>query len=139
MFKSKFKKLFFVFCCFFFFVFSAFSQTEELMFDSESPFLLQDVPIYEGIDEFQAKLDKIRSEENREPLGLVLCGGSARAYAHVGVLRAMEENGVVPDFIIANSMGAIIGMLYAYGFSPDKIAQMIDKKVQQAKVGKISS
>ena len=125
MFKSKFKKLFFVFCCFFFFVFSAFSQTEELMFDSESPFLLQDVPIYEGIDEFQAKLDKIRSEENREPLGLVLCGGSARAYAHVGVLRAMEENGVVPDFIIANSMGAIIGMLYAYGFSPDKIAQMI--------------
>lgn len=94
-------------------------------FDLTSPLALQDVPLYEGIDEFEAKLDKIRNEEGREPLGLVLCGGSARAFAHIGVLRAFEEQGVVPDFIVANSMGAIIGMFYAYGFSPDKIEEIV--------------
>ena len=58
-------------------------------------------------------------------MGLVLCGGSARAFAHIGTLKALEENNVTPDFIVANSMGAIIGMFYAYGFSPDKIAEVI--------------
>lgn len=97
----------------------------KLMIDEDSAFALQSVPIYEGIDDFQAKLDKVRTEEGREPLGLVLCGGSARAFAHIGALKAMEENNVKPDFIVANSMGAIIGMFYAYGFSPDQIAEVI--------------
>ena len=93
--------------------------------DPDSELVLQTVPIYEGVEEFQAKLDRIRQEEGREPLGLVLCGGSARAFCHVGVLKALEENDIVPDFIIANSMGAVIGMLYAYGFSPQKIEEMM--------------
>lgn len=97
----------------------------KLMIDENDYFSLQSVPIYEGIDEFQAKIDKIRKEEGREPMGLVLCGGSARAFAHIGTLKALEENNVTPDFIVANSMGAIIGMFYAYGFSPDKIAEVI--------------
>ena len=92
-----------------------------------SDIALQTIPIYEGVDEFSAKIDKIRQEEGREPLGLVLCGGSARAFCHVGVLKALEENDIVPDFIIANSMGAVIGMLYAYGFSPQKIEQIISE------------
>ena len=54
-------------------------------------------------------------------------GGSARAFCHVGVLKALEENDIVPDFIIANSMGAVIGMLYAYGFSPQKIEAVISE------------
>lgn len=82
---------------------------------------LQNVPFYEGIEEFSQRIQQIRETEQREPLGLVLCGGSARAFAHIGVLQAMEENGIVPDFIVANSMGAIIGMLYSYGFSPDQM------------------
>lgn len=94
-------------------------------FDLTSSLALQDVPIYEGIDEFEARLDRIRNEEGREPLGLVLCGGSARAFAHIGVLKAFEEQGVVPDFIVANSMGAVIGMFYAYGFSPEKIEEIV--------------
>ena len=63
--------------------------------------------------------------EGREPVGLVLSGGSARAFAHIGVLRRMEEIGVVPDFIVANSMGSIVGLLYGAGFSPDQIAEII--------------
>ncbi len=92
-----------------------------------SDIALQTIPIYEGVDEFSAKIEKIRQEEGREPLGLVLCGGSARAFCHVGVLKALEENDLVPDFIIANSMGAVIGMLYAYGFSPQKIEEIISE------------
>lgn len=97
----------------------------KLMIAEDDYFSLQSVPIYEGIDEFQAKIDKVRKEEGREPMGLVLCGGSARAFAHIGALKALEENNVTPDFIVANSMGAIIGMFYAYGFSPDQIAEVI--------------
>ncbi|MBR5645070.1 MAG: patatin-like phospholipase family protein [Treponema sp.] len=108
----------FIVCCFA-------QNNTELMLDPESKLYLQDVPIHEGVEEFTARIEKIRKEEKREPLGLVLCGGSARAFCHIGTLRAMEENGIVPDFIIANSMGAIIGMLYAYGFSPDKIQTIV--------------
>ncbi|SLM18165.1 exported hypothetical protein [uncultured spirochete] len=61
----------------------------------------------------------------RAPLGLVLCGGSARAYAHIGVLKALEKAGIYPDFIVASSMGAIVGMLYAAGYSPDDIQMLI--------------
>ena len=95
--------------------------------DPDSPLALQTVPIYEGIDQLEQKIQKIRDEEDREPLCLVLCGGSARAFCHTGVLRAMEEQDIVPDFIVANSMGAVIGMLYAYGFSPQKIEDLISK------------
>lgn len=97
----------------------------KLMIAEDDPFMLQQQPIFEGVDEFQEKLDAIRKNEGREPMGLVLCGGSARAFAHIGALKAMEENNVTPDFIVANSMGAIIGMFYAYGFSPDKIAEVV--------------
>ena len=49
--------------------------------------------------------------------GLVLSGGGAKGYAHIGVLKALEENGIIPDFIVGTSMGAIVGGLYA--FKPD--------------------
>lgn len=99
----------------------------KLMLDETSVFALQNVPIYDGVEDFQARLDQIREEKGREPMGLVLCGGSARAFAHIGTLKALEDNGVIPDFIIANSMGAIIGMFYAYGYSPDKIAEVVSQ------------
>jgi len=107
-----------------FFILSAQSGTK-LMIDEDSVFALQSEPIYEGVEEFRARLDKVRKEEGREPMGLVLCGGSARAFAHIGALKALEENDITPDFIVANSMGAIIGMFYAYGFSPDQIAEVV--------------
>lgn len=104
-----------------------FGGTQSYSLDENSPLGLQDIPIYEGVEAFEAKIEKIRNEEGREPLCLVMCGGSARAFCHVGVLKAMEQNNIVPDFIIANSMGSVIGMLYAYGFSPEKIEEIISK------------
>ena len=81
-------------------------------------------PIRPGEARLLERLDAVRAQ-GREPLALVLSGGSARAYAHIGALRVLEKAGIVPDLVVANSMGAIIGLLYASGFSPDDIERMI--------------
>ena len=67
---------------FLFLVNLCFSQPSEDFF-STSPLYYSDIPLKEGVSEFEEKLAKIREVENREPLGLVLCGGSARAFAHI--------------------------------------------------------
>jgi NTE family protein len=52
-------------------------------------------------------------------VGLVLSGGGARGMAHIGILKALHQFHIFPSVISANSMGAIIGALYASGMSPD--------------------
>jgi NTE family protein len=54
-------------------------------------------------------------------VGLVLSGGGARGFAHVGALRALNEHGIFPDVISAVSVGAIVGALYADGSKPAEI------------------
>jgi predicted acylesterase/phospholipase RssA/CRP-like cAMP-binding protein len=54
-------------------------------------------------------------------VGLVLGGGGARGFAHIGVLRAMEEAGVPVDFIGGTSMGAAVAAQYALGVPPDEL------------------
>lgn len=58
-------------------------------------------------------------------IGLTLSGGGARGLAHIGVLRALLENGVVPNRIVGVSAGAIVGMLYAAGLSPDEMMSAV--------------
>ena len=53
--------------------------------------------------------------------GLVLSGGGYRGIAHIGVLKALEEAGRIPDIIAGTSAGAAIGALYAYGISTDQM------------------
>jgi NTE family protein len=60
-----------------------------------------------------------------QKVSLVLSGGGAKGIAHVGVLKALEENGIPIDCIVGTSMGAIIGGSYASGMSPVEIEQMI--------------
>ncbi len=57
---------------------------------------------------------------------LVLMGGGARGLAHVGVLRVLEKEGLVPDVIAGTSMGALVGGLFAAGLSGDKLTKMLD-------------
>jgi NTE family protein len=57
-------------------------------------------------------------------IGLVLSGGGAKGLAHIGVLKALEEAGITPDFITGTSMGSIMGGLYAVGYSADEIKQI---------------
>jgi NTE family protein len=60
-----------------------------------------------------------------ESLGLCLSGGGALGFAHIGVIQSLEENGIYPTHIVGSSMGAIIGTLYAAGYSPSDMMQMI--------------
>ncbi len=55
-------------------------------------------------------------------LGIALSGGGIRGMCHAGVMKALEEYGIKPDIIAGVSAGAIVGALYADGYSPDEIA-----------------
>ena len=57
-------------------------------------------------------------------LGLVLGGGSARGYAHIGVLKVLEREGIPIDLIAGTSMGSLIGAHYACGFRPSELEEM---------------
>ncbi|MBL8386128.1 MAG: patatin-like phospholipase family protein, partial [Burkholderiales bacterium] len=48
-------------------------------------------------------------------LALVLSGGSARGFAHLGVIAALENAGIRPDLVVGTSAGSIVGALYASG------------------------
>lgn len=58
--------------------------------------------------------------------GLVLSGGGARGFAHLGVIQALNERGIYPDVISGTSAGAIIGVLYADGHTPEEILRLMD-------------
>lgn len=60
-----------------------------------------------------------------QKVGLVLSGGGAKGLAHIGVIRALEENSIPVDYITGTSMGAIIGALYASGYSPEEMEAII--------------
>ena len=58
-------------------------------------------------------------------VGLVLSGGGAKGLAHIGVIKALEEHDIAIDYITGTSMGAIIGGLYATGYSPAEMEELV--------------
>ena len=60
-----------------------------------------------------------------QKVGLVLSGGGAKGMTHIGVIRALEENGIPIDYVAGTSMGAIVGALYAMGYSPDDMEALL--------------
>jgi len=50
-------------------------------------------------------------------IGLVLGGGAARGFAHIGVIKALEAQGIYPDIVVGTSAGSLVGALYAAGNS----------------------
>lgn len=58
-------------------------------------------------------------------VGLVLSGGGAKGLYHIGVIKALEENGVPIDYVAGTSMGAIIAGLYAAGYSPEEMRDLV--------------
>ena len=62
---------------------------------------------------------------DRPKIALVLSGGGARGVAHVGILKVLEENKVPVDLIVGNSMGSIVGGMYAVGMSPIKMENIL--------------
>ncbi|WP_314918818.1 patatin-like phospholipase family protein [Pseudomonas helleri] len=66
----------------------------------------------------------LAAEKPQPKIGLVLSGGAARGLAHVGVLKALEEQGIHIDAIAGTSMGAVIGGLYASGYKIDELEKL---------------
>ncbi len=63
--------------------------------------------------------------QNKVPkIGFAFSGGGAKGLAHVGVLKVLEEEGIVPDYIAGTSMGSIIGGLYSIGYSADQLEKL---------------
>lgn len=60
-----------------------------------------------------------------QKVGLVLSGGGAKGLTHIGIIRALEENNIPIDYITGTSMGAIVGSLYAMGYSPDDMEALL--------------
>jgi NTE family protein len=63
-------------------------------------------------------------------IALALGGGAARGFAHVGVIKALESHGIVPDIVVGTSAGSVVGALYAGGYSGfelQKIALQLDQ------------
>ena len=63
-----------------------------------------------------------------DKVGLVLSGGGAKGVAHVGVIKALEDNDIPIDYVAGTSMGSIVGSLYSCGWTPDSMLSMMTSK-----------
>jgi len=65
-------------------------------------------------------------EKKKYRTGVVLSGGGARGFAHLGVLQALNDAGIFPDVVSGTSAGALVGVLYADGYRPEEILQIMN-------------
>lgn len=77
---------------------------------------------------FSVSFSVLKSQNSSQKVGVVLSGGGATATAHIGFLKALEENDIPIDYITGSSMGAIIGAFYASGMSPEEIEKIVLSK-----------
>jgi NTE family protein len=86
----------------------------------------------------------LQAQNEKPKVALVLSGGGAKGIAHIPLLQKLDSLGIVPDMVIGTSMGAVIGGLYAMGYSGDSIAaitqeinwsRILGGKVYLTKVG----
>ncbi len=80
---------------------------------------LNQVEAYAGKDRIDFR--KLKQQEKRPIVALVLGSGGARGYAHIGAIQVLEEYGIKPDFIVGTSAGSIVGTLYASGMNADEM------------------
>jgi len=67
-----------------------------------------------------------KTAKKRLKIGLVLSGGGARGFAHIGVLKVLEENKIPVDYVAGASMGGLVGALYSTGRTPDEMERIIE-------------
>ena len=72
---------------------------------------------------FEQKRD-VPVKNKKVKIGLALGGGGARGIAHIGALKAFEENGIVFDYVAGTSAGSIVGAMYCFGKTPDEMLQI---------------
>ena len=69
---------------------------------------------------------QVNMQKKRPKIGLVLSGGGARGFAHVGVIKVLEENHIPVDYVAGASMGALVGALYATGRTTGEMEQLVE-------------
>jgi NTE family protein len=74
-----------------------------------------------SLEDVQKSAPVSATPANQPRVALVLGGGGLRGFAHLGVLRALEDAGIQPDIVVGTSAGAVIGAAYASGLSPEQI------------------
>jgi len=74
---------------------------------------------------FFLTISYVAFSQNRPKIGLVLSGGGSKGIAHIGVLKVLESKGIKPDFIVGTSFGALVGGLYAIGYTPEEMEAII--------------
>ena len=73
-----------------------------------------------------------------QKVGLVLSGGGAKGAAHLGVIKALEENNTPIDYVTGTSIGAIVGAMYASGWTPEEVLNlMLSTEFSQWQTGKV--
>ena len=77
-----------------------------------------------GYRPLSAQTPRATTDAPRPRVGVVLSGGSAKGFAHIGVLRVLEEAGIRADVVTGTSMGSLVGGLYAIGYGPDALHQI---------------
>lgn len=77
------------------------------------------------ITRLSAEIVASQSNTKQQSVGLVLSGGGAKGIAEIGVIQALEENHIPIDYITGTSMGAIVGGLYACGYTPQEMLDLI--------------
>jgi len=90
--------------------------------------LLTILLLFIGFVAFSQEKDSIKKNDSIKKdlkVGLVLSGGGAKGFAHVGILKVLEEAGVRVDYIGGTSMGAIVGAMYASGYNAKEIDSLI--------------
>lgn len=65
------------------------------------------------------------TNDGRPKVAVILGGGAARGFSHIGLLKALEENGIPVDMLVGTSMGSIVAGLYASGLSTDNLAYLV--------------
>jgi NTE family protein len=65
-------------------------------------------------------------------IALVLGGGGTRGFAHIGVIKALEAQGIVPDIIVGTSAGSVVGSLYAYGYNGFELQKVAIQMEEQS-------
>ena len=73
---------------------------------------------------FNVLVQNSNAQDDRPKIGVVLSGGGASGLAHIGFLRALEENNIPIDYISGTSMGAFIGAMYASGYTTQQMEDL---------------
>jgi len=75
---------------------------------------------------FSSFAQQKNEQKTRPKIGLVLSGGGAKGFAHIGAIKLLEEVGIKPDYITGTSMGSVVGALYAMGYTVDEMETISD-------------